>query len=184
MANASKPKIFISSNAGAIRLGSNWLAAITEQLRNYQAMLVFCSPYSVIQPWINFECGAAWARGIELAPLCHSGLRPVDLPVPLSLLQGIEVSDKTKIDRIFRLIARKLNSKVPSFDAQSISQQVKAFEGRYVERTEVTSHLTRIRSISSLMFNLFSELPADQVTPVQGVPEQLVVQLRPHLEAL
>jgi len=39
--------VFVSSTAGSIGLGSNWLSAITEALINCQAMLVFCSRYSI-----------------------------------------------------------------------------------------------------------------------------------------
>jgi TIR domain len=128
--------VFVSANAEDIGLGSNWLLTIEEQLKNCQAMLVLCSPYSVTEPWINFESGAGWARGIEIAPLCHSGLRPVDLPIPLSLRQGIEASDHTKIDQIFRLIAKKLNSSVPAIDVQSLADRIKVFEKHYTEAKE------------------------------------------------
>lgn len=85
---------------------------------------------------------------------------------------------------MFSLIAQKLNSRVPSFDARSIAERVKKFEQRYVEAREVTSHLTRIKAISSQMFDVIAKILPNQVTPIAQVPEQLVVQLRPHLDAL
>lgn len=95
-------EVFVSTDAESLSLGRNWLSDITEALREYAAMLVFCSPYSIGRPWINFECGAGWARAIEIAPICHSGTRPVDLPLPISLLQGIEASDANRISEVFR----------------------------------------------------------------------------------
>jgi hypothetical protein len=65
----------------------------------------------------------------------------VDLPLPISLLQGIEASDEAKIVQVFELIAQKLRSQLPSVDSAAISARVKTFEQRYVETTEITSHL-------------------------------------------
>lgn len=46
--------------------------------------VILCSPESVARPWIQFEAGAAQIRGIPIIPICHSGLTPAQLPVPLS----------------------------------------------------------------------------------------------------
>ena len=73
--------VFVSSDARSIQLGQNWLDGITDALRNCAAMLIFCSPASIGRQWINFECGAGWARAIDIAPLCHSG-RPGSETLP------------------------------------------------------------------------------------------------------
>jgi hypothetical protein len=119
--------VFQSSDPSSLPIGQNWLNNITSALRNCEAILLFCSPYSVKRPWINFECGAGWARNIEVAPLCHSGLRPVDLPVPMSLLQGLQANDATKIEQVFVMIAGKLQSSVPPVDGRALATAVLAF---------------------------------------------------------
>lgn len=176
--------VFLSSEASSIGLGQNWLDEITNALRDCAAMLVLCSPYSIGRPWINFECGAGWARAIEIAPLCHSGLRPVDLPLPICLLQGMEASDPNKIERVFALISAKLKSKIPAFDKASIAARIKAFEEKYVEETEIVSHLRALATISRELFDIMCKLPAKIVQSINGVPEQLVIASRPHFEAL
>ena len=81
--------VFVSSDSGSICAGQNWLDRITQTLRAARAMLIFCSQRSVSRPWINFEAGAGWGREIEIVPMYDSGMRPVDLPLPLNLLQEL-----------------------------------------------------------------------------------------------
>jgi hypothetical protein len=175
--------VFVSSDASSIGAGSNWLDRITDGLRTSEAMLIFCSPSSISRPWINFEAGAGWAREIEIVPMCHSGLRPVDLPVPLSLLQGIEAHDAAKIANIFKLIADKLGSNVPAFDAASLCAAVTDFERTYA---------VEIKALASLVVmhknwpNLIGEMKrvGARTLVVQGVPEWQVTLIRTPLESL
>ena len=177
-------RIFVSSDASSLGLGRNWLDEITANLRHCASMLVFCSPYSILRPWINFECGAGWARGIEIAPLCHSGLRPVDLPLPISLLQGIEAADATKIEQVFRLIAAKLGSQIPVVNTHEISAKVREFEVRYTEENDIMVHLRNINTISSEIIALLANVAPETVVPIERVPERLVERMRSDLDAL
>ena len=125
-------ELFGSSETATISLGANWLNRVTSGLRSAQAMLIFCSPASVARPWINFEAGAGWARNIEIAPLCHSGIRPVELPLPLNLLQGIEANDPLKLDQMFKLVAQKVGCNPPSIDLTPLAELVRDFEHTYL----------------------------------------------------
>src|ERR1700674_3710702 len=84
--------IFLSSNIDSIAAGDDWLKAIETALLDCSMFLILCSPESIRRPWIYFEAGAAWIRGVKIIPLCHSGLNPRDLPLPLSLRQGVELN--------------------------------------------------------------------------------------------
>lgn len=176
--------VFVSSDATSLRLGRNWLIEITTALRGCAAMLVFCSPYSIRRPWINFECGAGWARDIEIAPLCHSGLRPVDLPLPISLLQGLEAADPNKVSQVFGLIADKLGSQVPPVDGTAISAKVKAFERKYTEEMEITSYMRRIQKASPQLFDAISQIPVNTVQTIERVPERMLISVSDDLNAL
>jgi hypothetical protein len=120
--------VFVSSDAESIALGSNWFSEITWGLRTSKAMLVLCSPKSITRPWIHFETGAGCARDIEVIPICHSGLSPVELPLPLKFLQGFEAHDPENIIELFKLIARKLGSATPAVDANNFAGEVLDFE--------------------------------------------------------
>lgn len=126
--------VFVSSDAQTITLGQNWLDRITSGLRTCKAMLLLCSHASIKRPWLNFEAGAGWARAIEVAPICHSGLRPVELPLPLGLLQGVEASNGHKLQEVFGLIARQLGAQMPRLDIERLVDDIRAFEEPYMVR--------------------------------------------------
>ena len=71
-------EIFVSSDRETIQAGSKWLEEVNEALKSADLQIILCSEESVGRPWVNFEAGAVWLRGIPVIPLCHSGLRPND----------------------------------------------------------------------------------------------------------
>lgn len=176
--------VFVSSDANTITLGRKWLDDVTEGLRNCSAMLLFCSSYSVKRPWINFECGAGWARGIDVAPICHSGLRPVDLPIPISLLQGLEASDPKRIKEVFSLIAGKLNSQVPIFDLIEFIGKITDFEKGYTIKNEITLNLHEINKASPDIFKMIPNFIPKKINTIQGIPEILFNKIQKSLESL
>lgn len=173
--------VFVSSDEDSVPLGQNWLDRVTTGLRTAKAMLIVCSPVSVARPWINFEAGAAWTRNIDAIPLCHSGLRPVDLPIPLSLLQGIAAADPEKIQGVFSTVAAKLGSKVPAIATEQIAETVRDFEHVYVEELQAA---TEIREINKLWPELLNALKSQLEFAEASVPEHKVTSVRPQLEAL
>jgi hypothetical protein len=175
--------VFVSSDDSSIGAGSNWLDRITEGLRTSQAMLIFCSPSSISRPWINFEAGAGWARAIEIVPMCHSGLRPVDLPLPLSLLQGIEAHDAAKIANIFKLIATKLGSKVPTFNATPLCADVINFERTYTVEIKAMAALAVMHKSWPELIREMKRIGAGTLA-ASGVPEWQVTSIRTSLESL
>ena len=175
--------VFVSSDSSSIGAGSNWLDRITHGLRTSVAMLIFCSPESIGRPWINFEAGAGWARKIEIVPMCHSGQRPVDLPLPMNLLQGIEAHNPAQIKNVFKLIANKLNSDVPSADMKSLSDAVAEFESTYsVEMKAAIPLITIQKNWPELIQEMKRIGPTMLVA--QGAPEWRVTLVRAPLESL
>ena len=85
--------IFVSSDQTTIGAGRKWLDEIETALKGADLEIVLASKDSVVQPWVNFEAGAAWLRGIPVIPVCHSGMQPADLQPPFSLLQSVAYSD-------------------------------------------------------------------------------------------
>lgn len=176
--------VFQSTSPTSLVVGQNWLDNITDALRNCEVMIVLCSPFSVNRPWINFECGAGWSREIEIVPICHSGLRPVDLPVPINLLQGVECTDASGLKAIFNLIGSKLEAKSLDSDLTDLATTFELLSKRYVEEKEVLSQLRAIKVISEPLLKLLSHVTIDKVAPIQGAPELLIERCRPNLDAL
>lgn len=122
--------VFVSSDSESIVAGSNFLLAIERTLSCTSLLIVLCSPSSIYRPWVNFELGAAWTRKIPIVPICHSGLRLTDLPLPLSLLQGFEAHNADGLKSLYRLIAELLNCTLPNLKFERIMKKIVAFQVR------------------------------------------------------
>lgn len=138
-------EVFVSSDAESIAAGEDWLRSIEKALEKSTLLIILCSPSSIKRPWINFEAGAAWMRHIPLVPLCHAGLTPNDLPMPLSLRQGVALEQPDGLRRLYGRIAGELKSQVPvrSFDDLAVE-----LAGRAASSVEaVPDSLSRERAI-------------------------------------
>jgi len=123
--------VFVSSDGSSITMGQKWLSDISDALGECAVEIVICSPKSVKRPWINFEAGAGWVRGIPVIPLCHSGMVPSGLPVPLNLLQAASATDVSGLKLIFPVLASAIGSATPNTDFTDFIAKVKAFEKKY-----------------------------------------------------
>lgn len=123
--------VFVSSDYTSISLGNKWLDDITTALKNCAVEVVICSPVSVEKQWINFEAGSGWIKDIPVIPLCHSGLEPADLPIPLKLLQGAKATEETSIRSLLWRLAKAIEVNMPSNDVSKFTDSVRDFELRY-----------------------------------------------------
>ncbi|HDT6091499.1 TPA: TIR domain-containing protein [Klebsiella quasipneumoniae] len=136
---------FVSTSPESIQMGNKWLDQISNALHKSAIAIIICSPASVKRPWINFEAGAAWVRDINVIPLCHSGIKPSELPVPLSELQGALASDPSSVRLVLSVLAQALNSKVPNPDVTDFTKFVSEFESTYTLKKTISEIVERIR---------------------------------------
>ena len=129
-------KVYVASDGG-ILAGKKWLDDLMKALNASDLQAVLCSPESLTRHWVSFETGAAHLRGIPLLPLCHSGLNPDQLPVPLSAFQGIRLCAPegtapadmgSGVRALYAAIAEALGSSVPQVDFQAYERQLAALE--------------------------------------------------------
>ncbi len=91
--------VFVSSDGGqsggqSIEAGE-WFKQVKSALLECKLAIVLCSPLATQRAWVAFEAGAAWSlKGVKVALLCHSHMRPGGLPSPYSQLQAMEVDAK------------------------------------------------------------------------------------------
>lgn len=116
--------VFVSSDQESIQAGESWLDALQRNLTTASMAIVLCSPVSINRPWLNFEAGAAWLRKIPVVPLCHSGLEPEKLPMPLSALQGGTVSDPDTLTRLYKGIAQLVPCGCPDPDWKGYANEL------------------------------------------------------------
>lgn len=124
-------EVFVSSDDDSIGMGQRWLDRISHALKICAVEIVLCSPKSILRPWINFEAGAGWVRDIPVIPLCHSGVEPSKLPMPLNLLQAAKANEISSMKLIFPVLAQAIGAKTPNTDFSDFVAKVSEFEARY-----------------------------------------------------
>ncbi len=142
-------EVFVSSDGTSIQMGQRWLDDISKALERCSVEIVICSSISVQRPWINFEAGAGWVRGIPVIPLCHSGLEPSKLPVPLNLLQAAKATEIGSLKLIFPVLAEALGSEAPTVDFTEFIQKVTDFEKQYTFWNQCNEAFDAIQKIDS-----------------------------------
>lgn len=124
-------EVFVSSDEDSIRMGQKWLDEISNALKMCAIEIILCSPKSIHRPWINFEAGAGWVRDISVIPLCHSGIEPSKLPMPLNLLQAAKANEISSLKLIFPVLAQAIGAKTPNADFSEFISRVIEFEACY-----------------------------------------------------
>lgn len=175
--------VFVSSDQISIAVGNKWLNDVDDALKSAQVELILCSKDSVSRPWINFEAGAGWVKGIPVVPVCHTGMRPVDLPIPLNMLQAVEASSPMGWDRIYRLLATKLGSAVPAADFADLVDRVKAFEHEYGLVREISAAVHVLTKLLPDLDQIFRPSPAHSAA-AGDVSDIVLDKMRPHLDLL
>src|SRR5215472_602501 len=105
-------RVYVSSDTESISAGENWLTSIDVALSDACIELILCSKASIKRPWVNFEAGAGWMRHIPVVPVCHTKFPPEDLPMPFRVLEAVEANQERGLQRIYRSIAERLESRV------------------------------------------------------------------------
>lgn len=127
--------VFVSSDRTTIEAGSKWLQEIERALKAADLVMVMASRESVARPWVNFEAGAVWLKGVPLIPICHSGMTPAGLPTPLNLLQGTSIDNAEGLQKVYDAIARQIEVATPSVDFKAMARDFT----RVVEQLEATA---------------------------------------------
>lgn len=140
--------VFVSSDEDSIHMGQKWLDRISNGLKTCTIEIVLCSPKSILRPWINFEAGAGWVSDIPVIPLCHSGIEPAKLPMPLNLLQAAKANEVSSLKLIFPVLAQAIGAKTPNIDFSDFVAKVNEFEARYTFWDACNSAFTQINNFN------------------------------------
>lgn len=117
--------VFVSSDKDNIPAGSRWLVEIDRALGEAVAFIVLCSPSSLVRPWVNFETGCGWIKGVPIIPICHSGQKKKELPSPISQFQALDLDDLGFVKALLSSLSKYLKfSKIPRIDENSMKQEL------------------------------------------------------------
>lgn len=111
--------VYVSSDGRSVRAGDKWLSDLEVALRGSSLHIVLCSKASVGRPWVNFEAGAAWIAGTTIVPVCHSGMQPHLLPLPLNTLQGVLLGGSPALKGLLNRIAEVVGQDAGPIDLKA-----------------------------------------------------------------
>lgn len=160
--------VFVSSDLGSIELGTDWMNAIERAIKSSALLMVLCSQSSIRRPWVFYELGAAWMRKIPIIPVCHTDLTPADLPMPLTAREGIEASSSNGLERLYGVVAKQLNLRMPKADLTALAEQVRHIETTYAGKQEVTQYEYHI----DLLLPPPGKLSEDRIPPQTPVESE------------
>jgi len=134
--------VFVSSDGKTIPAGSNFLKRIEKGLVDCVGAIYLISPKSVKRNWINFELGAVWIRNhvnelnhgpeIPVIPICHSGIKPSQLPMPLTNLNSVISNDPVHLKMVFESIQKAVGGKGKlRTNFEELSNEILHFEEKY-----------------------------------------------------
>ena len=163
-----KVRVFVSSEDDSIPPGQEWFREIADSLSSTKVLLAICSKESVHRPWINFEAGAGWIRGIPVIPLCHSGMTVGGLPQPLSHLQALDdVEEDGFASKLMAALATHLGfPREPRIPYQEMTTEVQDALPRIEEQSgqpdqeEEMGFLDHLISMQERIGEIFSFLSA------------------------
>jgi hypothetical protein len=109
---AGSLNFFLSSDGESIRLGRNWVVSVSDALSQSKLMFVFLTAHSADSKWIHFEAGCAYAKGIQVVPVCLPGIDLNRITPPLGLLQGFNLHSHEAMGNLARICNETFNMKV------------------------------------------------------------------------
>jgi hypothetical protein len=138
---------FLSSDGESIRFGRNWVVRVSDALSKAKLMFVFLSPHSADSKWIHFEAGCAYAKDIDVVPVCLPGIDLNSIKPPLSLLQGFNLHSHDAMGNLSRICNDSFDMKIKeSFseaDFDAIMTKLPAFDtGFFGELCQTISYVT------------------------------------------
>ena len=182
-------EVFLASDATSIPAGSYWLEEVVKGLRQAQLQIIICSNSSMNRPWIHYEAGAARVQGITIVPMCHSGLNPDQLPVPLSESEGLILTEARGVEKLYLRIAGLIGSFVPSVDFEGYAGEFQALEKELkAQRESIGTASTDSSEFDSLEPELIQNPQVLCVTSPQfrelGFANQLQIKFLMHFRRI
>ena len=178
-------EVFVSSDGKTIPAGANFLKRIEDGLINCVGALYLISPISVKRSWISFELGAVWIRnsvsvksgGLEIPtiPICHSGITPGNLPMPLINLSAIQADNSAQLELVFKSIQTAVGGKgVMKTNFDALAQSIITFESQYT----LGDNLVRLFTVISSNNTQINQVITQCKTMPQGATLTISLGLR------
>ncbi len=94
-------------------------------------MFVFLSPQSADSTWIHFEAGCAYAKEVQVVPVCLPGIDLNRITPPLSLLQGFNLHTHDALGNLARICNETFDMKMnETFSGEDFDNIISKTMGR------------------------------------------------------
>ncbi|KAA8383943.1 toll/interleukin-1 receptor domain-containing protein [Acetobacter tropicalis] len=144
--------VFVSSDGTSIPAGTNFLQKIENGLINCVGAIYLISPKSVNKNWINFELGAIWIRNainvrngdieIPTLPICHSGMDPSRLPMPLCSLNAVRANEPAGLSFALKSLQAAVGGRGSlKTDINALIGKISIFENNYTKNYNIIKAL-------------------------------------------
>jgi TIR domain len=160
---AGSLNFFLSSDGESIRFGRNWVVRISDALSAAKLMFVFLSPQSADSKWIHFEAGCAYAKGVQVVPVCLPGIDLNRITPPLNLLQGFNLHSHEAMGNLARICNETFDMRInESFNREDFVNSVSgtmAGAGFFGDQSWAIE-VIRLNSQTTVPTDDFNPLPA------------------------
>lgn len=164
---AGSLNFFLSSDGESIRFGRNWVVRISDALSQAKLMFVFLSPQSADSKWIHFEAGCAYAKDIQVVPVCLPGIDLNRITPPLSLLQGFNLHSQDTMGNLARICNETFNMKInETFRSEDFDKIVSNTMGNAADFFG-----SQTWAIDSIQLNLVADVPSENFNPIPALHE-------------
>jgi hypothetical protein len=162
---AGSLNFFLSSDGESIRFGRNWVVRISDALSQAKLMFVFLSPQSADSKWIHFEAGCAYAKDIQVVPVCLPGIDLNRITPPLSLLQGFNLHSHDAMGNLARICNKEFDMKIDeSFSGEDFDNII----------SNTTGHIagffgSQTSAIERIQLESRADSPAEDFNPIPAL---------------
>lgn len=119
--------VHLSGEVEDVPLDAQRRAGIDRALDEAKAALLLCSARSIGHPWISFEAGCAWLKGLPVFAACHGGCFTAGQPAPLGSLPVVDLTDAGSCRALLDTLAGLLQKKrVPRIDYNQMVSEIAA----------------------------------------------------------
>lgn len=154
---------FLSSDGESIRFGRNWVVRVSDALSRSKLMFVFLSPQSADSKWIHFEAGCAYAKDIQVVPVCLPGIDLNRITPPLSLLQGFNLHSHEAMGNLARIcnetFGLKINESFSQTDFDGFVHEIAGHGSGFFGDQTLVIETVKLRSVTDVPSNDFNPLP-------------------------
>ena len=144
---------FVSTDITSVPAGSQWFHEVLAALQRAQVLFVICSSESVKLPWISYESGGARTRGVDVIPLCHSGMTPDRLPAQLEMLEGVMLCEAKGLQKLYERISSLIGCDLPAVDFEAMGREFTALEQEYAEQLRLEAQASQHQNSDTIVEN-------------------------------